>query len=32
MTLSNVEKYFVTEIVHNGDAITCSKCDGRGRS
>ena len=29
-TLSNPGKYFISEIVHNGKAITYSQCDGRG--
>nr|XP_022301910.1 complement C1q tumor necrosis factor-related protein 6-like [Crassostrea virginica] len=29
-TLSTPGKYFISEIVHNGKAITYSQCDGRG--
>ena len=29
-TLSNPGKYFITEIVHNGNSIALSQCDGRG--
>nr|XP_022302428.1 complement C1q-like protein 3 [Crassostrea virginica] len=30
-TLSKPGKYFVSEIVHNGNAIAYSQCDGRGQ-
>nr|XP_022299002.1 heavy metal-binding protein HIP-like [Crassostrea virginica] len=29
-TLSSPGKYFISEIVHNGKAITYSQCDGKG--
>ena len=31
-TLSSPGKYFLTEIVHNGNAMALSQCDGRGQS
>ena len=31
-TLTSVGKYFVTEIVHNGNQIAFNHCDGRGIS
>ena len=31
-TLSSPGKYFISEIVHNGNVIADSQCDGRGQS